>query len=215
MSPTDLSDLRLPPWATPRAPRATAVAGQAVAVPAAWWRHAITSRSLPGTPPPASLTRADVWRQREDVCTLLWHALAWGAGRFLRQNAKRLTAIAEDLPRAGALLAEAASLAGSDPEAAFAVLRPDRHNAIGHLGPSFFTKFLYFTGGGAPDHPSLILDRRVATALREHCGWTSLNRMGPWPPWTYGRYCALLRRWSTDLSCAPDEIELVLFRGRP
>jgi hypothetical protein len=95
------------------------------------------------------------------------------------------------------------------------MLRPGGRNEIRSLGPSFFTKFLYFAGGGSPDHPCLILDRVVATALRDHCGWTSLHPTGPWPAETYRRYCGLLARWAQDYHCAPDELERTLFDGEP
>jgi hypothetical protein len=110
-------------------------------------------------------------------------------------------------------LISAAELSRTDPEHAFAILRPDRTNAIKSLGPSFFTKFLYFAGGGDPAHPCLILDRRVATSLRDECGWDSLHRFGPWPSETYRRYCELLNRWAVAYRCAPDELERTLFRG--
>lgn len=60
-----------------------------------------------------------------------------------------------------------------------------------------------------------ILDRVVATRLRDQCGWTSLHRTGPWPAETYGRYCDLLTRWAQAGRCAPDEIERTLFAGEP
>ena len=216
MARTDVTTLELPSWAVPREPREVAVAAQSIDIRTEWWRHEIYSRGLPGDPPDAaSLTRADVWSRSADVYTLLWYALAWGAGRYLRQNVRRLVVIAEDVQRCGELLTEAAERSGKDPEAAFAILRPVRTNAIKHLGPSFFTKFLYFAGGGNPEHPSLILDRRVATSLRDECGWDSMDRVGPWPADTYRRYCDLLQRWAADHHCAPDELERTLFAGKP
>ncbi|HEV7650334.1 MAG TPA: hypothetical protein VGP26_19475 [Actinophytocola sp.] len=215
MARTDLSTLELPSWAAPREPREDAVSAQRIGIRTGWWRHEILSRGLPGEAPSAeSLTRADVWSRSGDVFTLLWYALAWGAGRYLRQNVRRLVVIAEDVDRCGGLLTAAAERSSQDTEGAFAILRPGRTNAIEYLGPSFFTKFLYFAGGGRPEHPSLILDRRVATSLRDECGWDSMDRTGPWPADTYRRYCDLLDRWATDHHCAPDELERTLFRGR-
>src|SRR5690349_1265812 len=154
---------------------------QPIAIKAGWWRDEIRERGLPGTPPAGDqLTRADVWAPT-DVFTLLWRTLAWGSGTRNRVNRSRLAAIAADVPRCEDLLTKAADLSRSDPAAAFALLRPGDTNEIRYLGPSFSTKFLYFAGGGAPGHPCLILDRRVATALRDRCGWTSLDRIGPWP----------------------------------
>lgn len=46
------------------------------------------------------------------------------------------------------LLRRAAGLSMTDPRGAFLLLKPGG-NAISSLGPNFFTKFLYFAGGGA------------------------------------------------------------------
>lgn len=213
---TDLASLPLPTWAVPSQPRQSAVDEHTVRIRAQWWREAITSRRLPGTSPDGpTLTRAQVWTTTGDVFTLLWRALAWGSGSHLRQNSRRLDSIAADVSRAEKLLTAAAEASRHDPADAYALLRPGRRNALLSLGPSFFTKFLYFAGAGAPEHPCLILDRVVATALRNHCGWTSLHRRGPWPAYTYQRYCDLLARWAGNHHRAPDEIELTLFTRGP
>lgn len=165
---TDLSGLVLPGWAVPTRPRQAAVEGHIVRIREQWWREAITSRGLPGAPPVgATLTRAQVWSPAGDVFTLLWRTLAWGSGGQLRLNTRRLNSIAADVPRAEKLLTTAAETSRHDPAGAYAVLRPGARNAIPSLGSSFLTKFLYFAGGGAPDHPCLILDRVVATALHD------------------------------------------------
>jgi hypothetical protein len=39
--------------------------------------------------------------------------------------------------------------------------------------------------------------------------------MGPWPAYTYQRYCDLLARWAQDYHRAPDEIERTLFTRGP
>jgi hypothetical protein len=216
MSMTDLSTLVLPEWAVPTQQRQVAVDDHLIHIREQWWRKEIRSRDLPGTPPVGpTLTRAQVWAPGDDVFTLLWRTLAWGSGRYLRQNRRRLRNIAADVRRAESLLSRAAHESRHDPAAAYSVLRPARNNEIRSLGPSFFTKFLYFAGGGAPDHPCVILDRVVATALRDDCGWTSLHRTGPWPAETYQRYCDLLARWAKEYRCAPDEIERSLFAGKP
>lgn len=214
---TDLTRLALPAWAVRAQPRRAAVDEHDIAINGPWWREAVTARRLPGTPPAGpTLTRAEVWAAAsDDVFTLLWRTLAWGSGRHLRLNARRLDSIAADVPRARSLLTKAAEVSRRDPAGAYILLRPGRYNEIRSLGPSFFTKFLYFAGGGAPNHPCLILDRVVATRLRDQCGWTSLHRTGPWPAETYGRYCDLLTRWAQAGRCAPDEIERTLFAGEP
>jgi len=213
---TDLTTLALPPWAIPSRPREAAINNHAIPIAEKWWHDAIHIRGLPGTSPAGStLTRADVWAPASDVFTLLWRALAWGSGRYLRQNARRLTGIAADIPRAETLLTAAMEKSQHSPMEAYMVLRPDTRSEIRALGPSFFTKFLYFAGGGAPEHPCLILDRVVATALRQRCGWTSLHPTGPWPAKTYQRYCTLLNRWADENYCAADQIEHALFAGNP
>jgi hypothetical protein len=97
----------------------------------------------------------------------------------------------------------------------FTLLWHDNRSAIRSPGPSFLTKFLYFAGGGDPDHPCLILDRVVANALHDHCGWDTLDPAGPWPAHTYQRYCDLPARWARERHRAPDEIERALFAGAP
>lgn len=120
----------------------------------------------------------------ESALRLPWHSLTWGSGLKPRQ---RTAAIAAAPQHNAALLQTAAELAGHDPAAAYQVLYPaERRNAIKYFGAAFFTKFLYFASGGHPDHPSLILDDRVADALHHRCGWRSLRTGGFWPAATYG-----------------------------
>lgn len=148
----------------------------------------------------------------------LWQVLAWGAGTGARNNRRRLSSVAADLPGAVEALRGACALAGNDPEAAYArMLSGRRQPVIGGFGPAFFTKVLYFAGHGVADHPCLILDDRVAGALRDRCGWDSLRTGGGWPVVTYGRYCDLLSRWAGELTqdvnrdVAGDELERWLF----
>lgn len=140
------------------------------------------------------LTRADVWAHATDVqrdeagaLRLLWHALAWGVGRRnTRNEGRRFDAVAADPGRAAALLQQAAALSRTQPEDAYAVLHPSGPGAIKQLGPAFGSKYLYFAGGGAPDHPSLILDARVATSLHQ-AGWASLPTIGRWHASAYSQ----------------------------
>ncbi|RFZ63006.1 hypothetical protein DE4576_04945 [Mycobacterium marinum] len=92
-----------------------------------------------------------------------------------------------------------------------------------NLGPAFFTKYLYFAGGGQPQHPCAILDANVALALQKTCGWTSLPLKG-WLASAYQRYATLLQMW-VDEHSRRDTLERWLFeegkrvrrdaRGRP
>ena len=131
----------------------------------------------------------------------------------------RLDAVALDPTGAAKILREAGQLSVTDPEAAFARLRPGRRNVVSYLGPAFFTKYLYFAGAGDANHRSLILDARVATALNERCGWKTLHRKGPWPALTYERYCNLLTDWACEAktdnrTVAADELERWLFEPK-
>jgi hypothetical protein len=165
------------------------------------------------------LTRADLFALAIDLDTdgallrLLWHVLAWGTGPRPRNQRRLLASIANGGTPLIAVLREAADMARHDPEGAYALLRPSRRNAAPAFGPAFFTKFLYFAGRGCYNHPSLILDRRVAATLHHEAGWTSLSPTHGWPAATYGRYCRLVTRWAvTETVCrhrvvCPDEIE--------
>jgi hypothetical protein len=98
-------------------------------------------------------------------------------------------------------LIRAAALSRSDPEQAYNTLFPHDRTAISYLGPAFFTKYLYFAGAGDAEHPCLILDSRVASALvRPPINWDSLSPNGNWPAPTYSRYLALIQRWRCELT---------------
>ncbi len=213
---------------------------QSAFVDPSWWKQRISAADLPGavlmTGPRSDtdarpvITRSQVFEvarrvsagddSDEAVLSLLWHSLAWGSGLRYRQNERRINAMRSD--GAVKLLRSAAAESITDAAAAYSMLIRRGGGVIGGLGPSFFTKFLYFAGGGSLDHPCLILDANVARALHD-CGWASLPR--GWANWytdTYVSYCELLQRWARELPehesapVAPDEIEYALFgRGTP
>lgn len=90
----------------------------------------------------------------------------------------------------------------TDPRAAFELLRPGRANTISELGPGFFTKYLYFAGGGNPDHPCAIVDSVVRATLHEHTG--SFAPWSQYPADEYARALEVLRAWARHAS---DELE--------
>lgn len=144
------------------------------------------------------------------MLTLLWNTLAWGSGTRNRNNRTRIQSMAEDPAGKVAVLREAATLCWTDPEGAYALLHRGRRATIRGLGPAFFTKVLYVAGAGAPDHPSLILDARVARALRA-AGWESLPT-GEWLSSDYKRYAELVERWTEEHQVARrDLVERWLF----
>ncbi|MEE3851929.1 hypothetical protein VZC37_16425 [Gordonia sp. LSe1-13] len=220
MSVTDLSTVQLPAaaraWVASADP-ATAIVEHRVTVARQWWVTELAAHGFGDAILSDSLTRGDVFslaghalKSPEAALVLLWNALAWGSGTKNRNNRTRVTSIAADPHAAGELLQEAMRLSRTDPESAYEMLYPRNVPAIRGLGPAFFTKVLYFAGGGAPDHPCLILDERVARSLRA-AGWQSLP-IKNWLPSAYRRYVDLVDRWSREYDIPrPDLIERWLF----
>lgn len=135
---------------------------------------------------------------REGALELLWNTLAWAEGRPNRNNRLRVRAVAEQRERAGELLQTAAQMSTIDPESAYnRLLRGVRTPAIPRIGPAVFTKFLYFCGAGRQEHPTLILDRPIAEALRE-AGWTDFA-LGGWTGADYCDYLRLITAWRDEL----------------
>ena len=245
-TPTFLDDLILPAQChedLTNQQRSDRVLRHSVTVNLDWWNQRLTDLELPGTPVTgtnasglpvtggaAQVSRAQLFslggpvvEDGEAALRLLWHVLAWGTGTSARQCRRRLASVAAAPSDTTALLRESAETARRDPGVAYGLLCPGgRRYAIKYFGAAFFTKYLHFAGAGHPQHRALILDDRVAEALRRLCGWGSLRTGGYWPATTYDRYCALLARWAEEESDAlgrlvcPDEIERWLFdHGRP
>lgn len=191
---------------------------QGFQIPREWWMSALEVAGRPTDQFPADVvTRDSLFDMASGADSdpvaaerLLWNSVAWGLGKRKRLVKKRIASFAADPEALSAALVEAARLSKTDPEAAYSLLQPGRP-LIKYLGPAFFTKFLYFAGEGAADHPSLILDQRVATALNRF-GWKSLPTQGGWAASAYGRYASLTARWTTELNCPRrDLIERYLF----
>ncbi|MEU0498061.1 hypothetical protein [Mycobacterium sp. NPDC006124] len=192
----------------------------AISVGRPWWTRTLTEHGLADTLAGEAIRRADIFAladvatdDPEAALTLLWNALAWGSGNKRRNNKARVAAVAADRDTAAALLQRAASLSRTDPQAAYELLYPRNRAAIAGLGPAFFTKYLYFAGGGQPHHPCAILDENVALALQRHCGWVSLPLSG-WLSTAYQRYATLLGTWADQHHLRRrDSIERWLFEA--
>jgi hypothetical protein len=203
-----------------------AVYEHAISVRTGWWN---AQKDLPGGPVRATgdnevqkICRADLFRLAEGAVndksgtsaqSLLWHTLAWGTGLKHRNNKRRIKSVLEK-PDGALLLRDAALASREDPAAAFRMLRPGRHNAFAWLGPNFFTKYLYFAGGGNPDHPSLILDQYVRAALDRETGKDGRFRyISQYSVGDYVEALSQLKAWATVASTstgrpvAPDEVE--------
>lgn len=227
---TDLQ--HLPPPDRTTIPGRDEVARQTVAVPVRWWRERLHPDQWPafltGSEAVRPVSRQEVHAEAAEVAApggglrLLWASVAWGAGPRLRLCSKRIDAAhGASAVRAGPAgaarlddqLREVARLANDRGTRgrAYETLHPGRGQLIRYLGPAFGSKFLYFAGCDAPEHPCLILDSRVAQSLRRR-GWTSLGTQGGWPATTYERYCVLAQRWSDELQLeSADQVEKWLF----
>lgn len=192
----------------------------AISVGRPWWTRTLAAHGLDDTLTGETIRRTDIFTLADAAgddpaaaLTLLWNALAWGSGDKRRNNKARIAAVAADPVRAAALLQHAATLSRTDPQAAYDLLYPRNRTAISDLGPAFFTKYLYFAGGGAPEHPCAILDENVAVALQKTCGWTSLPLKG-WLATAYQRYAVLLGMWADQHHLRRrDSIERWLFEA--
>lgn len=136
----------------------------------------------------------------------------WGTGgsgflvgrraRVFRDNsasriADALASSVEILKLSGSVLAYQSLLGGGS-------------NKLKHLGPSFFTKFLYVADAkDAQPGRALILDRFVAIALNDLHGW-EISEEGPWAPDTYEQWIALAHSTASDREepLRPDAVEL-------
>jgi hypothetical protein len=99
---------------------------------------------------------------------------------------------------------------GNTVEAYTSMLRGQSQN-LKHLGPSFFTKFLYAADAwnGRPGR-ALILDQFVAAALKSVDGW-DISRNGPWDSSTYERWLDHAHSIADVEGVRADAVELAYF----
>lgn len=99
---------------------------------------------------------------------------------------------------------------GNTVEAYESMLRGQPNN-LKHLGPSFFTKFLYAADAdGTEPGRALILDQFVAVALKDLYGW-DISRTGPWEPKVYDRWLTHAHRIASTGGIRPDAVEMAYF----
>jgi hypothetical protein len=99
---------------------------------------------------------------------------------------------------------------GNTVDAYTTMLRGHRHY-LKHLGPSFFTKFLYAADAhsGQPGQ-ALILDQFVAVALKATDGW-DISRNGPWDPSTYANWIDHAHSIAAAEGVRADAVEMAYF----
>jgi len=216
-----VTELPAPTTLTPASPKA--VREQAIVVDPAWWESALRAAGVDAKPLRVRLDdrgrtvlwREDVWHVADDrdydVLDLLWHSMAWGAGRYRRLCRARMASVKRAPAAAIELLEAARERSAAEPGRAYELLHPGGKGALRFLGPAFGTKYLYFAGAGRGSHRSLILDSRVAESLRALSGWSDLPA-GAWSADTYERYCDVLEGWREARSLkTAAQWELALF----
>jgi hypothetical protein len=207
--------------------RDQAVLGQAVPFSPDSWRDRLPRPDLwppeldalpPGPGRWPRLDRRTVFRVAERAADppgamqALVAAAVWGTGTQGLGRARRLRVLDGDTDQTGIRLAAAVRILNDDgPVKAYEYLHADGRNQVRHLGPSFGTKFLYFTGY---DHAlgtqqPLILDRYVALALNRLCDavWPAVG----WSASQYADYLDRAHKWASAWETSPDVIERVLF----
>ncbi|RPF29009.1 hypothetical protein [Georgenia muralis] len=216
--------------------REDAITEHQVTVNLDWWNE--RTEDLPGggqlvgadgaSDGKAVVTRGQIFGLADDAVAdatghealrLLWYALAWGSGPRAGRRSTAIRSIRQH-PDHARVLHEAAVVARTDPAAAFRLLRPRHRNTITGLGPNFFTKFLYFAGGGRPEHPSVIVDQFVRASAHEHTGRQDA-RLAHRSQYSVDAYVAtldVLTGWAREASTenrpvATDEVERWAFEA--
>jgi hypothetical protein len=165
-------------------------------------------------------TRPGTLDTDEGLLGLLWHVVWWGSGWKHPRVAPKIRSFADPADRKSHLqrLREATHAAqDGELKEAYQSLQPGSKAAIPNLGPSYFTKFLYFATGGGP---ALIIDQRAVESLLALHKPRILHHASGWSADEYVDYCETLEEWAASLTaanrpCQADELERALFAGKP
>ncbi|MDP3890492.1 MAG: hypothetical protein Q8Q44_04635 [Nocardioides sp.] len=194
------------------------------------WRAAAAERGLPAptgrfqSEDTFFLTRADVMAHADADITPenameLWYAtMAWGLGPSGSWFNLRLDGFAKAPETNIDLLVHAWATVRSGASAGDCyrrLLTEKGKPFITQFGAAFATKYLYFAHGTTLPVRNLILDKVVATNLRDSA-WPD-SPITAWWATTYQAYCDLLADWAqqaADIRGAPvqpDEVEKAIF----
>jgi hypothetical protein len=110
-----------------------------------------------------------------------------------------------------ALLAVARTLRGEGALAAYRRLADGGDCRLHHLGVAFGTKFLYFCQPDDRRPRALIHDRLMSRWLQEHAGLRLSS--DAWRLTSYASYLEQMHAWAAELGCAPDQLEMLIFRS--
>lgn len=139
-------------------------------------------------------------------------AYIWGVGFNSRRSIRWLVrafphnrdTVEDNLRRSSEILAADGAVT------AYEAMRPGGSAYSKYMGPAYFTKYLFFTGYRDPDAElrPLILDKRVATALRNRGVFGPRARDTDWPGELYGRYLEYCHEQNPG---NPEAVEVDLF----
>jgi hypothetical protein len=167
---------------------------------------------------PASLDRVDVRRvaagAEKDPSQAEFAFLvvkAWGEGENGYGPSRALESLDYTTEPGARLMEVAKTLIARGALAAYERLADGGDCRIFNLGPAFGTKVLYFWQPDGQRPQALIHDRNVADWLRKHAG-VSLGTT-TWSSRRYRDYLVQMHKWAEALDCAPDDIELLMFRS--
>lgn len=134
--------------------------------------------------------------------------MAWGHGRtgYAQSRAGKILAeprVGRRLRLVAEMVDERGALAGYE--------RLASDSRVEGLGPSFGTKFLYFVQDPTARPRALIHDRVMGDWLIEVAGLPL--KPEPYSLDRYGAYLRQMHAWADELECAPDEVEMSIFRA--
>lgn len=140
-------------------------------------------------------------------------AYVWGLGQTAFRIGRTVRAFTKNVDVVESNLRAAADVLATDGAvAAYKAMSPGGAAYTKFMGPAYFTKFLFFAGYRNSDLPGglrpLILDKRVASALRHRTDFSPKLGDGSWPSHIYEEYLAFATTQRPD---DPEEIEIKLF----
>lgn len=201
-----------------------------------WWQSELDTAGFQsktklaqGGPENSLVLRRDLFKMADEVRNesasvedFAFMVLVWGSGPSRRNNRARIRTIIGAQPRA---LKAALDLSLEDRMASFKAFRNKGRNLFPFLGPSFFSKLMYFYGAGDPSHGAPIVDLRVLRALSRTEAGKGIYVGFNYGPQTYARACTIMEDISSAAltskqaglkDCSPDVVERWAFEaGKP
>lgn len=162
-----------------------------------------------------TITRADLLdaANGHGLPEALLAGYVWGTGKWAFLVGRRARVFRDnDTERVvDSLQSVAEMLRRDDTTEAYSVMLRGGPHHLQHLGPSFFTKFLYAAdaSSGRPGR-ALILDQFVAVTLKAVDGW-DISRYGPWGPSTYARWIDHAHGVAAAEGVRADAVEMAYF----